>query len=205
MKMIVLAAGMGSRLRPYTNDVPKCMVPLKGRPLIDYIFQNCIDLEVADISVVTGYKAEKIQNANIKKYHNEDYDSSNMVYSLMCAAKELAGDVIISYSDIVYKSDVLKKLIDSESEISVVADRKWKELWEKRMDNPLEDAETFKVDANGNIKELGKVPNSYDEIEAQYIGLIKIKSSIIPKVISFYESLEEIHLCLMVKIKKICI
>ena len=58
------------------------------------------------------------------------------------------------------------------------------------MENPLEDAETLKI-ANGNIIELGKKPQNYEDIDGQYIGLVKISKSIIRKVVKYYESLDK--------------
>jgi choline kinase len=113
-----------------------------------------------------------------------------MVKTLFCAGKELDDDIIISYSDIIYSSGVLESLLASPSDLSVVVDKDWKELWELRMDEPLADAETMKLDNQGNIIELGKKPKSYDEIEGQYIGLIKISRKVISKVCQYYASLD---------------
>lgn len=99
-------------------------------------------------------------------------------------------DLIISYADIVYKKEILKKLIESKEDFSVVVDRNWKELWSQRMGNPLEDAETLKIREN-KIIELGKKPKFYNEIEGQYIGLIKISKNVLTKVIDFYNNLDK--------------
>ena len=113
-----------------------------------------------------------------------------MVSTLFCAKEFMDDDIIISYADIIYKKEILQKLIDSKNDFSVVVDREWKELWSHRMENPLDDAETLKVE-NGKIIELGKKPNSYEEIEGQYIGLVKISKSTLSKVIDFYDSLDK--------------
>ena len=98
-------------------------------------------------------------------------------------------DLIISYADIVYKNEVLKKLLNSQDDFSVVVDRDWKKLWSLRMENPLDDAETLKL-KNGNIIEIGKKAHIYEDIEGQYIGLIKISKKILNKVIKFYDMLD---------------
>lgn len=59
------------------------------------------------------------------------------------------------------------------------------------MENPLTDAETMKIDESNNILELGKKPKNINEIQGQYIGLIKISKNILPKVIDFYENLDK--------------
>jgi L-glutamine-phosphate cytidylyltransferase len=117
-----------------------------------------------------------------------------MVYTLFCAREEFDDDIIISYSDIVYGQDVLDKLIGSEADISVVVDKKWRKLWEKRMNNPLSDAETLKIGDSGQIVEIGKKAESYNEIEGQYIGLIKISKKVLKKISVFYDNLDKNNL-----------
>ena len=194
MKAIILAAGQGTRLRPLTNNKPKCMVEYQNKPIIDYILETMKECQVLDVAVINGYKKDVLEdylkNDILTFYTNKDYDITNMVSTLFCAKDFMNDDLIISYADIVYKKEVLEKLIDSKDDFSVVVDRKWKELWSQRMENPLEDAETLKI-KDGKIIEVGKVPNSYDEIEGQYIGLIKISKNIMNRVIQYYEGLDK--------------
>ena len=114
-----------------------------------------------------------------------------MVATFFCAENELNDDVIISYSDIIYPPEVIKKLNEDNSDFAVIVDKNWKELWQMRMENPLDDAETMKIDANDYIYELGKKPKAYTEIEGQYIGLIKISKTFLPTVIEYYKSLDK--------------
>jgi choline kinase len=178
MKAIILAAGQGTRLRPLTNDRPKCMVEFRVKPIIDYIIETMIGANLTSISIVTGYldnvlKKHLSKHNNISFYHNENYQTTNMVHSLWRAKSEFDDDLIISYSDIIYSRDVLEKLINSSHDISVVIDKNWRELWSLRMDDPLQDAESLILDENENILEVGKKVDSYDKIQGKYIGLIK--------------------------------
>ena len=196
MKMVILAAGVGKRLRPLTYDKPKCMVEYQGKAIIKYILEAAKFCNIKDIAVVSGYKKDVLQKflenekMKIKYFINEYFEQTNMVYTLFCAKDFMDDDLIISYADIVYKKEVLNKLIENKDDFSVVVDRKWKDLWTKRMENPLDDAETLKI-RNGKIIEIGKKPKSYNDIEGQYIGLIKISKNILPRVIEFYENLDK--------------
>jgi L-glutamine-phosphate cytidylyltransferase len=198
MKVIILAAGQGTRLMPYTAERPKCMVEFNSKPIINYIIDSINTVGIENIIIVSGYKSEVlkkhlIKHNNIRYYTNNNFATTNMVYSLFVAENELTSneDVIISYSDIIYKSEVLQKLINCDSPISVVVDKDWKKLWRIRMGNPLDDAETLKIDSSGKIIEIGKKAKSYNEIEGQYIGLIKLKSSFLKEIRSFYHSLDK--------------
>lgn len=195
MKAIILAAGQGIRLKPLTDDRPKCMVEFNGKPIIDYIVETLLNSNISDITVVNGYKKEVLENhlkdKDIKFYTNARYDSTNMVATLFCAEEEMNDDLIISYADIVYNKDVLNKLKEDKSDFAIIVDKNWKELWQKRMENPLNDAETMKIDHEEFVYELGKKPQSYDEIEGQYIGLIKISKKFLSQVIEYYKKLDK--------------
>lgn len=197
MKLMVLAAGEGTRLRPLTNDRPKCMVEFQEKPMIDYIVENALKCEVPEVNVILGYRAgqlksylSKYSNTSLKFFYNTKYEETNMVYTLFCAENQLQGDVIISYSDIVYNAEVLEKII-STNESAIIIDRNWKDLWTKRMENPLDDAETLKLDAQEYVIEVGKKPRDYSEIQGQYIGLIKISEKDIEKVKEIYHNLNK--------------
>ena len=101
------------------------------------------------------------------------------------------SDIIIAYGDIIYEKRILEELFSCNSSISLTADLDWEKLWKVRLDNPLSDAETFKIDSFGFIKELGKKPNSYREVEAQYMGLIKINSGYQRSLLQYYLSLDK--------------
>ncbi len=201
MKALILAAGFGSRLMPLTKSVPKCMVEYCGKRIIDYEVESLRDAGVGEIGVVGGYLFEVLKNYveskfNINKiYKNAEFDSTNMVATMLCAREYLescirAGeDLIISYADIVYSAKIVESLAASVEPLSIVVDKEWRSLWDKRFANPLEDAETLKI-KDGKVIELGKKPQSYSEIEAQYIGLFKFSSEFLSEVLGFYDSLD---------------
>ena len=192
--MIIVAAGQGTRLKPLTNQIPKCMVKYKQKPIIDYILKATQDSGINKVAIVNGYKnkilEDYIKGKKINFFKNKKYHQTNMVYSLFCAKDFMDDDLIISYSDIIYNKTILHKLIESKNNFSVVVDKDWRQLWNLRMQNPLNDAETLKI-KNNNIIEIGQIPNDYNDIEGQYIGLIKIKKNIVEKVINFYENLDK--------------
>ena len=192
MKGIILAAGQGSRLLPLTADRPKCMVEYQGKPIIDYTLAAFAKCGVSDISIVKGYLSETLTRPGTKSYLNQKFDTTNMVYSLFCAAEELGSDdLVISYGDIVYKPEILSALLKADGDFCVVVDHAWRALWEQRMENPLTDAETMIINDQGYILELGKKPRTLDEIQGQYIGLIKISKNMSRRIKSFYSGLDQ--------------
>eukprot|EP01127_Copromyxa_protea_P008078 TRINITY_DN1849_c0_g1_i1.p1 TRINITY_DN1849_c0_g1~~TRINITY_DN1849_c0_g1_i1.p1 ORF type:complete len:255 (-),score=57.33 TRINITY_DN1849_c0_g1_i1:221-985(-) len=193
-RAILLAAGQGTRLRPLTDSVPKCMVEYQGRQIIDYILHALTKAGVTEIIAVKGYLSDVLQKPSItRSYVNERFMTTNMVGTLFSSREEMDGskDIIISYTDIAYGYKTVETLLKSDAPFSVIVDSKWRELWEGRMEDPLTDAETMKIDENGLIKELGKKPKSYDEIQGQYIGLMKISKDYVKKMVEFYDSLDK--------------
>ena len=133
MKTIILAAGQGTRLRPLTDDRPKCMVEINGRSMIrrQLDVMNSCGIREEDITIVCGYCADALQNelsnTGISFVNNKEYEDTNMVYSLMCAKSVLEknDDILISYGDIIYNEAVLQKILQSGASSTVDVDDGW--------------------------------------------------------------------------------
>ncbi len=188
MNAIILAAGEGKRLRPLTNDKPKCMVELFGKSILQRqleIFRSC---GINDISVVTGYLGDKIMFDGIRYYQNQKYASTNMIETLFCAEDAIRDSTIVSYGDIIFEKNILEKLIDATDDISVVVDKSWYKYWKMRFNDPLEDAESLIVDNNGYIKNIGQKVSHVKQIMGQYIGLMKFQHNGTLYLKNFYKN-----------------
>ncbi|ABM61551.1 NTP transferase domain-containing protein [Halorhodospira halophila] len=178
MKAIILAAGQGTRLRPLTDDKPKCLVELAGKSLLDHQLDVLRAAGVDDIHVVAGYRADQLERPGFTRHINERYAETNMVGTLFAAESVMTGesDLIISYGDIVYEPRVLAALQAVDAPIGLAVDREWRRYWAARMDDPLADAETLKLTDGDRVVELGKKPEGYADIQGQYTGLIKVRA-----------------------------
>jgi len=190
LKVIILAAGEGKRLRPLTNNIPKALIKYKSKSLIDYQLSVFKNLGIDDIIIVKGYKADTFNRSDVKFVINENYESTNMVYSLFCANQYFSNDMIISYGDIIFESSIVETLIKSKDNFSVTVSMNWLDLWKQRMKDPLSDAESLIMDSDGYITELGKKVNSYSKIQAQYMGLFRIRNDAVNVVNSLYKTLD---------------
>ena len=173
MKAIILAAGEGTRLRPYTLDRPKCLVEIDGISLLERQLAVLRSRGIGEIVIVGGYRAEMLEGKATRLRINPRYADTNMVTTLFCADVELQGEVIVSYGDIVYAGEILDALLASPAEIAVTIDRQWESYWRARNEDLLADAETLRLGKDGRILEIGQCPTSLDEIEGQYMGLMK--------------------------------
>ena len=176
MKAIILAAGEGKRLRPLTKNIPKGMVTLFGKSLLERqirIFRQC---GIDDITIITGHCFNKITFPNIRYFRNEKYETTNMVETLFCAKEILDDSIIISYGDIIFEKKVLEQLINAKDDSCVVIDKDWHRYWKIRFENPLDDAESLIIDENDYIKNIGQKVSNSSEIMGQYIGLMKFQN-----------------------------
>lgn len=189
-KAIILAGGQGERLRPLTNNIPKCMVKIFKKTILEHQIDCLRDCGIRDISVVTGHLSSKIQIENISLIKNTNFKTTNMLYGLFQARKKLHGSVIIVYGDIVFEKNVLKKLLRSKHDLSIVIDSKWQNLWKIRFRNPLDDAESLKLDNDQFIVDIGQKVNQINEIDGQFIGLMKFQGHGLKQVRNFYDKIK---------------
>ena len=131
-------------------------------------------LNEKEIIIIGGYKHHKLKGFGKHLIVNDNYHKTNMVWSLFCARDFLNEDSIITYGDCLYHKDILKDILLSPEEITVAIDMNWASYWHQRSDNPLSDAESLKINHKNELIEIGQIPQSLDEIEAQYMGLIKV-------------------------------
>lgn len=130
MKAVILAAGLGSRLRPITNDVPKCMVSVNGIRIIDKQISNLVKNGVKDIYVVDGYKAEVLGSHLKEKYpfitivSNPRYDETNNMYSLYLTAQYVKNeDFILMNSDVYYDSSIIEGMLEGVNTSKIACDK----------------------------------------------------------------------------------
>ena len=171
MKAVILAAGIASRLRPLTDDTPKCLLKVGEKSILELTIDNIIANNIDDVIIVTGYLEEKIKNFVSKKYqdlkvtyiYNEVYGSTNNIYSLWLTKESLLGDeMLLMDSDIIFDKEIITKLLSSEYE-SCLALKK----------HHVQDEEIkVKVDENGRVLEIGKEVKLQDAI-GESIGIEK--------------------------------
>ena len=171
MKAVILAAGIASRLRPLTDDTPKCLLNVGEKNILELTIDNIIANDIEDVIIVTGYLEEKIKNFVSNKYpglkvtyiYNEVYDSTNNIYSLWLTKESLSGDeMLLMDSDIIFDKKIITKLLASEYESCLALKR-----------HDVQDEEIkVKVNENGRVLEIGKTVKLHDAI-GESIGIEK--------------------------------
>lgn len=193
MKAIILSAGCGSRLGKYTKELPKGLLKIAGKTILDIQIECYHNVGITDITLVKGYKGDAINIDGIKYYWNNEFESTNMVVSLMSAAAEFTDDVIISYADIIFEQDLLLKIVRSNSDAAVLVDSNWEKYWLMRYGDINYDLESLIVDQNDNIVEIGRPHVSKDEMVLRYIGIIKFSKRRIHDVMEIAKQASKVY------------
>lgn len=194
MKAIILAAGKGTRLGPFTDNFPKGMIKLFDKSLIEMQIDNFQACGITDITIITGYKSEKIIFPKIKMVKNEFYDSTNMNESLFCAENELNDSVVISYSDIVYEKSIIEQLIEFKGDIGVAIREKWKDDYVGRNLHPISEAENVLFDDEKILKIQKNISKKTDKEEiGEFLGLIRLSKKGCNILLENYENLKKNH------------
>jgi len=173
MKAVIIAAGIGKRMRPLTDSLPKCMLNFNGKPLLQKHFELLHSCGIDDISVVRGYMAGKISLSGAKFYDNDRYEYNNILNSLMYAEPQINKDMVITYSDIYYTKEVLAKLIQSPFDISVIGDLNWRKAYVNRDGHPESEAESIQLGADNKVAKIGKRIEK-GSAQAEFMGMMKL-------------------------------
>jgi choline kinase len=129
MKAIILAAGMGTRLRPITMFVPKCLVPVNSKPILERQLDALLLTGIRDVVLVVGHMAQLLADKygtsyagmNIHYVENRLYDRTNNIYSLWLARQHLCDQVLLLEGDLVFEPELLQRLTQTpEPNVAVV-------------------------------------------------------------------------------------
>ena len=192
INVIILAAGMGKRLGPLTKDIPKGMVKLFGKSLLEMqidIFKKC---GIDDISIVSGYLAEKINFPSITYFKNENFSTTSGNESLYCAKQKL-NDTIICYTDLVFDISIIKKMIDFNGDVGIAVKSDWKSRYVERTLHPISEADNVLFDESGKIIEIRKNIQKPNANIGEFLGIVRLSSKCSNLFLKRFSELKESH------------
>ena len=173
-KALIIAAGLGSRLKNLTENKPKCMLDFGGKTLLQRQISSYKKNIIENISVIRGYKKNKINYRGINYFDNNDFKNNNVLNSIFYAEEAINGNIIISYSDILFEPYVVKRAMESDHDISVIVDIDWEDYYINRKDHPLSEAENVIFKSNNEVVKIGKIATDKQEVHGEFIGMIKL-------------------------------
>ena len=194
MKAIIVAAGIGSRLGDLTKDLPKSLIDVNGKSILERQIELFKKFGINEIFIVTGYKNDKIKFLDVNYIYNSEYQQTEQIGSLMKARNEISGDVIISFGDILFEGKILEELLKNKDDFVLVSEPNWKKSYESRPDNPPTQSDFIALENNKIIKFFKnslEIDNSYSVVE--FIGLMKISAISSNIFLQKYKNLEKQH------------
>jgi choline kinase len=176
MRPIVIGAGRGSRLGPETDDYPKALVPVMGRPMIEWILEalGAAGFAPADVVFVCGYRADAVR-ARYPQFtyvENRDWEKNNILASLLCARAHLAGGFVSTYADIVYRGSAVQKLVEAPHDKVLVCDTDWRRRYVDRSLHPETDAEKMRAEGPRVVELSRKIAS--ERASGEFIGVTRM-------------------------------
>jgi L-glutamine-phosphate cytidylyltransferase len=182
MKAIIVAAGMGRRLQPYTDDRPKCLVEINGRAILHRQIDAYRACGVDELVLVRGYRKDQIVVPGARTFDNDQFRENNILTSLFYAEEAMAGGFLFSYSDIVFRPEAVRAALDTPGDFSLVIDRRWMDAYHGRKDHPVEEGEVARVSADGRVELVGKKTVPANEASGEFIGLARFSARAVEKM-----------------------
>ncbi len=187
MKAVILAAGVASRLRPLTNNTPKCLLKVGDKSILERTIDNLVKNNISEVIVVTGFLREMIEKFLVENYpnlsftfiYNEKYNSTNNIYSLWMTKSEILGyEMLLMDSDIVFDSRIIGQLLSSKY-ADCLALRSSEELSE-------EEIKCMLSGEDGSIKEINKTMNPNDAV-GESIGIEKFSKELVLRLFTILD------------------
>jgi choline kinase len=175
MRPIIIGAGRGMRLGNKTDEVPKTMVPVMGRPMLDWILDALKEGGFArkDIVFICGYRADvvKSQYPEFTYVENNDWEKNNILASQLYAREHMKDGFVSSYADIVYRGKVVRALVDSKHAMALGCDTDWRRRYVDRSKHPESDAEKLRAEGDRIVELSRKIAS--DAAAGEFIGVTK--------------------------------
>jgi choline kinase len=195
MRPIVIGAGRGSRLGPETDEIPKTLVSVMGRPMLEWILDalGAAGFARKDVVFVCGYRADVVRSRypEFTFVDNRDWEQNNILASLLCAREHMADGFVCSYADIVYRGSTVAKLCASPHDKVLACDTDWRRRYRDRSQHPETDGE--KLRASGD--RVTEISRRIDPAAAtgEFIGVAKLSPAGARELVEAFDAAKAAH------------
>lgn len=189
MRAVLIGAGRGRRLEHRTDELPKTLVHVMGRPMLEWILEALEEAGFSrrDVVFVCGYKADvlRARYPELTYVDNADWANNNILESLLFARDHLGGGFVSSYTDIVYRGSAVKDAVASAHDKVLVCDTDWRRRYARRTKHPESDAEKVRVDGARVIELSRAIPSA--EASGEFIGVAKLSADGAKEMLAAYD------------------
>ena len=195
MRAIILAAGCGLRLNQHTKDIPKALLDLNGKSILERQISLLREYGVNEIFVVTGYKREKYVLKDIEYIFNPRYSETEQLASMMVARTKIFDDVLVIFGDILFDSQILQQILASNDDIAMAIDLNWEKSYNEGLCNSHPLDEPVLINQKKVLRISYKQADTMIENQTvgEFLGIIKLSANGSRTIIKKYEELEKSH------------
>jgi choline kinase len=190
MRPVIIGAGRGSRLQHRTDEIPKTLVHVLGKPMLEHILDALESAGFArrDVIFVCGYAEEVVRERypEFTYVRNADWANNNILASLMCAREHLVDGFVSTYADIVYDGDIARRVAASPHDLCLGCDTAWRRRYVVRSQHPETDAEKLRAEGS-RIVELSRRITS-EAAAGEFIGVLKASAAGARRLIHGYDA-----------------
>ena len=178
MKIIIIAAGSSTRLGKETKDVPKGLLKINDKSIIEIQLELFKKNQLFDITIITGPDKQKFELKNVNYIHDGEFQNHDVLGSLMASKLIMNDDILISYSDVVFDENILQSMLDYKGGIGIAVDLNWEKKYVTRTQHPKSEADNVLME-NNKILKIKKNITEYNPKQnlGEFIGLMKLSKS----------------------------
>ena len=178
MKIIILAAGSSTRLGKEIIDIPKGLLKINDKSIIEIQLDLFKKNQLSDITIITGPNKEKFALKNVNYIHDYEFQNHDVLGSLMASKSIMNDDVLTSYSDIVFDENVLHSMLDFKGDIGIAVDLNWEKKYVTRTQHLKSEADNVLME-NNKILKIKKNMTEYIPKQnlGEFIGLMKLSKN----------------------------
>ena len=179
-RAILIAAGRGRRLGPHTDEIPKCMVQVGGKPIFGWMWDAFRAAGITELVVIRGYRGDVLEHfvrpqvPGARFVDNPAWQTNNVLLSMACARAYFDQPCLISYSDIIFTPEVARAAVASPAELGLVIDREFRAIYVGRTAHPLDEGEVADLMPDGSVALVGKRALPPADAIGEFIGLTKL-------------------------------
>ncbi len=193
MRAVIIGAGRGSRLQHETREIPKTLVPVMGRPMLDWILDALAagGIRRENIVFVCGYAEEVVRKLypDLTFVRNAEWESNNILLSLLCARDYLIDGFVSTYADIVYEGAIVQQLVASPHALTLGCDTAWRRRYRSRSQHPESDAEKLRADGSRVLEISRHIPS--ETAQGEFIGVLRASATGAQRLLTAFDAAKQ--------------
>ena len=191
MIVIILSAGSATRLGELTKNLPKGLLDINGKTLVERQIEIFSSNNIEKIILIVGPNRDKFHLKNVNYIFDESHDQHEQLGSLFAAKKFIQDEVIISFGDVLVEKNVFEQIMNSSFEIGLAVDLGWKQNYVERTMHPESEADLVRIESNMITKIQKKLVQNNTEKIGEFIGIMKLNKDGAKTFVETYDKLLE--------------